>query len=82
MISALNTTDSKFRAVAFASLEPNPVISDPGGADGNTRWLKLPNQIALLPVRRHEIVAAPPKQSGPQSHVNIMVTTDSDSSTV
>ncbi|KAF8428800.1 hypothetical protein EV426DRAFT_571403 [Tirmania nivea] len=60
MISALNTTNSKSRAAAFTSLEPNPVVSDPD-------------------VREHEIVAVLPKQSGPQAHVNIMVTTDSDS---
>ncbi|KAF8431133.1 hypothetical protein BGX38DRAFT_358973 [Terfezia claveryi] len=80
MISALNTTDSNSRAAAFTSLEPNPVVSDdPDSTDSNTRWLKLLNQIALLLVREHEIVAVLPKQSGPHAHVNIMVTTDSDS---
>ncbi|KAF8430170.1 hypothetical protein EV426DRAFT_7400 [Tirmania nivea] len=79
MISALDTTNSKSRAAAFTSLEHNPVVSDPDGTDSNTRWLKLLNQIALLLVREHEIVAVLPKQSGPQAHVNIIVTTDSDS---
>ena len=83
MISALNTTDSKSRAAVFAPLEPNPVVSDPDDPDdtyGDTRWLKLLNQIAMLLVREHEIVAVLPKWSGQQAHVNIIVTTDSDSS--
>ena len=46
MISALNTTDSKSRAAACAPLEPNPVVSELDGTDGNTRWLKLLNHIA------------------------------------
>ena len=76
MISALRTT-----ADSAVPLKPNPVVSGSGGTNNvNTRWLKLLNHVALLLVREHEIVAVLPKRSGPQSHVNIMVTDCSRSS--
>ena len=41
--------------------------------------LKFLNLVALLLVREHEIVAVLPKRSGSRAHVNVIVTTDSDS---
>ncbi|KAF8422250.1 hypothetical protein EV426DRAFT_706442 [Tirmania nivea] len=43
----------------------------------DTRWLELLNQVGLLLVREHEIVAVLPKRSGPRADLSIMTTTDS-----
>ncbi|KAF8415721.1 hypothetical protein EV426DRAFT_629160 [Tirmania nivea] len=53
-------------------------ITDPT-AQVEREIFKLLNQVALLFVREHEIIAVLPKRSGSQAHVNVMVTTDSES---
>ncbi|KAF8431368.1 hypothetical protein BGX38DRAFT_340231 [Terfezia claveryi] len=90
MLAALEATSSDART----TLKPNPVIlkneaelyASPQGSNhlnsanqANSDRLKFLNQVALLLVREYEIVAVLPKRSGSQAHVNVMVTTDSDS---
>ncbi|KAF8422235.1 hypothetical protein EV426DRAFT_606640, partial [Tirmania nivea] len=90
MLSAIKATNSD----SATTLEPDPVLvkqeadlyPTPGGSQDvdstyqyNADTLKFLNQVALLLVRDYEIVAVLPKRSGAQAHVNVMVTTDSDS---
>ncbi|KAF8429312.1 hypothetical protein BGX38DRAFT_1233440 [Terfezia claveryi] len=90
MLSALEVTTSN----CTTNLEPNPVLVKQetdlypalkGSHDtnsckkANADILKFLNQVALLLVREHEIVAVLPKRSGSQAHLNVMVTIDSDS---
>ncbi|KAF8421705.1 hypothetical protein EV426DRAFT_196340 [Tirmania nivea] len=90
MLSALEATNSD----STTNLTPNPVLvkhetdlyaARKGSRDDNSTnkvnasMLKFLNQVALLLVREHEIVAVLPKRSGSQAHLNVMVTIDSDS---
>ncbi|RPB23424.1 hypothetical protein L211DRAFT_868565 [Terfezia boudieri ATCC MYA-4762] len=89
MLSAFEATNSD----SATTLKPNPVLvkqeadlypSPTGSQDAdstsqvNPDGLRFLNQVASLLVREHEVVAVLPKRSGPQAHVNVMVTTDCD----
>jgi len=95
ILSALDSRHPTSGTAGLTALQPNPVADnsdkppDPDDdsasdgtsstSDGGTSLLKVLNQVALLLVREHEIVAVIPKRSGSDAHVNIMITTDSDS---
>jgi len=87
ILSAIEATNSD------STLAPNPVLvrketdlylarngpQDASSNQVNPDALKFLNQVALLLVREHEIVAVLPTRSGSQAHGNVTVTVDSNS---